>query len=158
VIARRSFETTAIRMRTMTERPLQRDAVIREVRRTLDEQCTCSRGEDQERILRNSVCPHIIYYSNRRIERTAAPPSKLDSVSVAHPRAVVGGDHRCAGVCVAEKFLDRVNIPPARLGRIPFDCMPHPDFLEATVPSAAGLRHPGLRVSERTPLATGDPG
>lgn len=71
---------------------------------------------------------------------------------------VVGGDHRCTGVCVAEKFLDRVNVPPARFDCLPFDCMLHPDFLEATVPSAAGLRHPGLRVPERTPLATGDPG
>jgi hypothetical protein len=37
MIARRSFGTTAIRMRTMTERPLQRDGFIWEVRSTLDE-------------------------------------------------------------------------------------------------------------------------
>jgi hypothetical protein len=59
MIARRSFGTTAIRMRTMTERPLQRDGFIGEVRRTLDESYTCRRGEDQEGISRNSVCPYI---------------------------------------------------------------------------------------------------
>jgi hypothetical protein len=35
--ARRSFGTTAIRRRTMTEQPLRRDGFIWEVRRTLDE-------------------------------------------------------------------------------------------------------------------------
>jgi hypothetical protein len=37
MIARRSFGTTAIRRRTMTERLLQRDGFIWEVRRKLDE-------------------------------------------------------------------------------------------------------------------------
>ncbi|PTL35624.1 hypothetical protein CLG94_07570 [Candidatus Methylomirabilis limnetica] len=37
MIARRSFGMTAIRRRTMTERPLQRDGFIWEVRRKLDE-------------------------------------------------------------------------------------------------------------------------
>lgn len=74
-------------------------------------------------------------------------------------RGVVGGDHRCTDVCVAEKFLDRVNVPPARFDRIPFDCMLYQDLLKATAPpAAAALRHPGLRVPERTPPATGDPG
>jgi len=43
----------------MTERPLQRDGFIWEVRRTLDEYYTCCRGEDQERISIKSVCPYI---------------------------------------------------------------------------------------------------
>ena len=60
MIARRSVGTTEIRRHTMTERPLQRDGFIWEVRRTLDESYTCSRGEDQERISRKSVCPYIL--------------------------------------------------------------------------------------------------
>ncbi len=45
MIARRSFGATAIRRHTMTERPLQRDGFIWDVRRTLDESYTCCRGE-----------------------------------------------------------------------------------------------------------------
>jgi len=37
MIARQSFETTAMRMCAITERPLRRDGFIWEVRRTLDE-------------------------------------------------------------------------------------------------------------------------
>jgi hypothetical protein len=44
----------------MTERPLRRDGFIWEVRRTLDESYRCCRREDQERILRKSVCPYIL--------------------------------------------------------------------------------------------------
>ncbi|PTL36125.1 hypothetical protein CLG94_05525 [Candidatus Methylomirabilis limnetica] len=44
----------------MTARRLQRDGFIWEVRRKLDESYTWGRGEDQERISINSVCPYYI--------------------------------------------------------------------------------------------------
>ena len=97
----------------------------------------------------------IVRRHNKALHRTALP---LHS-KAAGELVVVDRDHRCTDVRVAEKFLDRVNVPPTRFDRIPFDCMLHPDLLEALAPpAAAALRHPGLRVPERTPPATGDPG
>ena len=64
MIAKRPFGTTAIRRPTMTKQPLQRDGFIWKMRRTLDEQCTCSSREDQERISLKSVCPSIFISSN----------------------------------------------------------------------------------------------
>jgi len=57
MIARRSFEMTAIRRRTMTERPPGRDGFIWEVRRTLDESYTWCRGGRPRKDVKKECLP-----------------------------------------------------------------------------------------------------
>jgi hypothetical protein len=54
----------------MTERPLGRDGLIWEVRRTLDESYTCGREEGQGRISINSGCPYIFGGGRKRLTET----------------------------------------------------------------------------------------
>ena len=66
----------------MTERQLRRDGFIWEVRRKLDEQYTCCRGEGQEGSSIKSVCPYYpllsLIRSDKRVQQRDVVPVRLN--------------------------------------------------------------------------------